>query len=73
MIAHMTGGAEVIDTDVFTLLGVRRDGVASVVDLVADGPAGARRRAQALLKEHASCETVEVWRDGGLLEKIVRS
>ncbi len=73
MIAHMTGGAEVIDTDVFTLLGVRRDGVASVVDLVADGPAGARRRAQALLKEHASCEAVEVWRDGGLLEKIVRS
>lgn len=72
MVAHMAGGAEVIDTDIFTLLGVRRDGVASVVDLVADGVAGARRRAQALLREHASCEAVEVWRDGGLLEKILR-
>ncbi|MDB5444479.1 MAG: hypothetical protein JWP86_1109 [Phenylobacterium sp.] len=73
MMPHMTGGAEIIDTDVFTLLGVRRDGVASVVDLVADDPAGARRRAEALLKEHASCEAVEVWRDGGLFEKIVRT
>ncbi|MDB5418488.1 MAG: hypothetical protein JWP50_1907 [Phenylobacterium sp.] len=73
MMPHMTGGAEVIDTDVFTLLGIRRDGVASVVDLVADDPAGARRRAEALLKEHASCEAVEVWRDGGLFEKIVRT
>jgi hypothetical protein len=68
----MSGSAEITESDVFTLLGVRRDGVASVVDLVADGPAHIRRRAEALLKEHASCEAVEVWREGGLVEKILR-
>jgi hypothetical protein len=68
----MTDGADLIDTDIFTLLGVRRDGVASVVDLVADGLGAARRRAEAMLKEHGSCEAVEVWRDGGLVEKVVR-
>jgi len=70
--AAMAGGAEIIESDIFTLLGVRRDGVASVVDLVADGPGTVRRRAEALLEEHASCEAVEVWRDGGLVEKILR-
>lgn len=70
--ARMDAGAEITDADVFTLLGVRRDGVASVVDLVADGVANVRQRAKALLKEHASCEAVEVWRDGGLVEKILR-
>jgi hypothetical protein len=70
--ARMKGGADIIDTDVFTLLGVRRDGIASIVDLVADGAAAARHRAEALLAEHASCEAVEVWRDGGLVEKIRR-
>lgn len=71
---RMEDGALTITTeDVYTLLGVRRDGVASVVDLVAEGPAGARRRAEALLKEHASCEAVEVWRDGELVEKILRA
>ena len=59
--------------EVLTLLGVRPDGVASVVDLVADGPAQARRRAQDLLREHASCETVEVWQGGSLLEKVLRT
>jgi hypothetical protein len=68
----MTGGVAIIETDVFTLLGVRRDGIASIVDLVADGAAAARHRAEALLAEHASCEAVEVWRDGGLVEKIRR-
>ena len=70
---RMGDGAELADSDVVTLLGVRRDGVASVVDLVADGAASVRQRAEALLKEHASCETVEVWRAGGLVEKILRS
>ncbi|HEV2530883.1 hypothetical protein [Phenylobacterium sp.] len=69
----MTGAVSVLDTEVFTLLGVRRDGVASVVDLVADDVGAARRRAQALLKEHASCEAVELWRDGGLIEKLLRA
>jgi hypothetical protein len=70
---RMVAGAEITEADVFTLLGVRRDGVASVVDLVADGAASMRRRAEALLKEHASCVAVEVWRDGVLVEKIERS
>jgi len=70
--AVMMGGVETIDT-MYTLLGVRRDGIASVVDLVADEIGSVRRRAEALLKEHASCEAVEVWRDGGMIEKIVRA
>jgi hypothetical protein len=70
---RMTGGADLMDTDVFTLLGVRRDGVASVVDLVADGPGHARNRAEAMLNEHGSCEAVEVWQGGALVEKIVRA
>lgn len=72
IVARMNEGASLIDTDVITLLGVRRDGIATVVDLVAEGPEAARRRAQAMLKEHASCEAVELWRDGALVEKIAR-
>lgn len=69
----MQDGAPTISTeDVFTLLGVRRDGVASIVDLVADDAASAHRRAEAMLREHASCEAVEVWRDGGLVERVLR-
>jgi hypothetical protein len=57
----------------YTLLGVRPDGVASVVDLVAaeDLPM-ARARAQFLLREHQSCTIVEVWRDGALLDQLAR-
>ena len=62
------------DDEVFTLLGVRRDGVASVVDLVpADGLSAARDRARALLREHDSCETVEVWQGGALVEELPRN
>lgn len=59
--------------DYFTLLCVRPDGVASVVDLVAvpDLPT-VRGRAQALLREHRSCAHVEVWRDGALMEQVAR-
>lgn len=58
---------------VFTLLGVRPDGVASVVDLVpAPDLPRARDRAQALLREHASCNRVEVWRDGALVDELSR-
>lgn len=71
--SSMVAGTEITEANVFTLLGVRRDGVATVVDLVADGAASVSRRAEALLKEHASCEAVEVWRDGALVEKILRS
>ena len=68
----MVDGAGIIETDVYTLLGVRRDGIASVVDLVADDAERARRRAEAMLKEHSSCESVEVWRGGGLVERVER-
>ena len=69
----MQGGAGTIAIEeVYTLLGVRPDGVASVVDLVADDAAQARRRAEALLREHGSCEAVEIWRDGGLVETVSR-
>lgn len=57
----------------YTLLGVRPDGVASVVDLVAaEDMVMARRQARALLREHLSCNVVEVWRDGALVEQLER-
>jgi hypothetical protein len=57
----------------YTLLGVRPDGVASVVDLIAasDLPV-VRRRAQFLLREHQSCHLVEVWRDGAMVDQLSR-
>lgn len=57
----------------YTLLGVRPDGVASVVDLVAaESPGSVRTQAEAMLREHLSCDRVEVWRDGTLLEQLSR-
>jgi hypothetical protein len=57
----------------YTLLGVRADGVASIVDLVAaEDLLTARQQAQALLREHLSCNLVEVWRDGALVEQLTR-
>lgn len=57
-----------------TLLCVRADGVAPVVDLAPwTDLANLQRRAKRLLAEHASCEAVEVWRDGALLERVVRA
>lgn len=57
----------------YTLLGVRPDGVASIVDLVAaEDLLMARRRALALLREHQSCNLVEVWRDGAMVDQLTR-
>jgi hypothetical protein len=57
----------------YTLLGVRPDGVASVVDLVAaENLLLARRCATALLREHQSCHLVEVWRDGAMVDRLTR-
>ena len=57
----------------YTLLGVRADGVAPVVDLVlADGPEALRASARALLAEHASCDAVEVWRGAAMVERVTR-
>ena len=57
----------------YTLLGVRPDGVASVIDLVeSEDLVAALRQAVALLREHLSCSHVEVWRDGVLLDQLAR-
>ena len=57
----------------YTLLGVRSDGVASIIDLVAARHQEVfRRHAQALLREHLSCTVVEVWRDGALVDQLMR-
>lgn len=58
---------------IYTLLGVRPDGVASVVDMIpAENLIMVRRSAEALLREHQSCSLVEVWRDGALVEQFAR-
>lgn len=56
-----------------TLLCVRDDGVAPFVDLTpwTDLPL-LRRRAERLLREHASCVAVELWRDGAFVERVAR-
>ncbi len=58
----------------YTLLGVRPDGVASVVDLVAGAELKLlHHKAEALLEEHRSCERVEIWRDGILIDQFERA
>jgi hypothetical protein len=67
------GGASNADDDYFTLLGVRPDGTASIVDLMLVGEqATLRRRVEAMLAEHASCQSVEVWRGALLVETFER-
>lgn len=71
----MEDGATAIESivETYTLLGVRADGIASVVDLMpAEALADIRARAAWLLREHASCQVVEVWRDGVLIEQLGR-
>lgn len=58
---------------IYTLLGVRDDGVASVVDMIAaESLVTVRRFAEALLREHQSCSLVEVWRDATLVDQLAR-
>jgi hypothetical protein len=58
----------------FTLLCVRADGFAAVIDLVpAESDSGLRDRALALLAEHASCQSVEAWRDSELVRRFNRA
>jgi hypothetical protein len=60
--------------DSVTLLGVRADGVAAVLDLTdAQDMVLIRARAHRLLAEHASCELVEVWRGSALLVQLGRA
>jgi hypothetical protein len=57
----------------FTLLCVRADGVAAVIDLLpAESCLGLQDRAMALLAEHASCQAVEAWRDAELVRRFHR-
>ena len=56
-----------------TLLCVRADGVAPVVDLAPwTELEHLQTRARRLLREHQSCDAVEVWRGGALVDRIVR-
>jgi hypothetical protein len=67
--------ASTVDTaeEYCTLLCVRADGVVPFVDLeVWTELADLRERAKRLLREHQSCDAVEVWRGGTLLDRIVR-
>lgn len=62
-----------MDDDSYTLLAVRPDGGVPVVDLFAGGSRPeALARARAFLAEHASCDRVEVWLAGRLVEEIDR-
>ncbi|MFN3585448.1 hypothetical protein [Phenylobacterium sp.] len=62
------------EEDYCTLLGVRADGVAPIVDLAPwTELSQLRRLAERLLADHASCEAVEVWRAGTLLDRIERA
>jgi hypothetical protein len=60
-------------SDYYTLLGVRADGAVPVVDVapVADDEL-ARGRAAALLREHASCSKIEIWKGGLLVGSLER-
>ncbi|MGA0608232.1 hypothetical protein ACO2Q0_19745 [Phenylobacterium sp. VNQ135] len=56
-----------------TLLCVRADGVAPVVDLAPwTELEQLQTHARRLLGEHRSCHAVEVWRGGALLDRIER-
>lgn len=59
--------------EVCTLVCLRADGVAPVVDLAPWTDLSLlRSRALRLLREHASCEAVELWRGGALVESVRR-
>lgn len=56
---------------VYTLLGVRADGVVPVVDLLcASNDVAARRKARGWLAQHTTCQAAEIWRDGVLVGAV---
>ncbi|HEV2531965.1 hypothetical protein [Phenylobacterium sp.] len=60
--------------NVYTLVGLRADGVAPVVDIRPASEAdGGLRAGAAFLAEHASCSKVEIWLDGQILTTLSRS
>lgn len=60
-------------SDYYTLLGVRADGAVPVVDMapVASDEL-AEGRAAFLLREHASCSRIEIWKGGLLIGSLDR-
>lgn len=65
--------AHALGDETYTLLGVRADGVAPTVDLVTtDDLSKVLTRARAFLAEHASCDSVEVWKGPVLVERVLR-
>jgi hypothetical protein len=67
------GRGESLDK-VYTLVGLRADGVAPMVDIRPVGEAdGGVSAGAAFLAEHASCERVEVWLGAELLNTLSRS
>ncbi|MDB5445189.1 MAG: hypothetical protein JWQ97_506 [Phenylobacterium sp.] len=61
------------EDELYTLMGVREDGIAPVIGVVpARDRAVALAEAQSFLAEHRSCATVEVWKDNQLLAKVAR-
>ncbi|WP_305698523.1 hypothetical protein [Phenylobacterium sp.] len=59
--------------DYYTLLGVRADGVASVIEVLMAPMPAVRHKADALLAEHASCVHVEVWKGATLIDQFARA
>lgn len=57
----------------YTLLAVRPDGSVPVVDLVVGGRGQVLSHARAFLAEHRSCDRVEIWLDGRLVDEIGRA
>jgi hypothetical protein len=61
------------EDDICTLLCVRPDGVSPVVDLIPWTDLETLRvRAQRMLAEHGSAYAVELWRDGVMVDRVVR-
>lgn len=69
----MSQASAVEVSDYYTLLGVRADGAVPVVDMapVASDEL-AEGRAAFLLREHASCSRIEIWKGGLLVGSLDR-
>lgn len=57
----------------FTFICLARNQAAGQIDIQDLPEGGYRRHALSLLREHASAETIEVWRDDEVLEVIDRA
>ncbi|USQ95398.1 hypothetical protein [Caulobacter sp. RL271] len=60
------------DSDTLTFVCLASNQVASFVDVAKLRPGRHRAHAQQLFREHASAETIEIWRDDKVWEVIAR-